>query len=404
MKKTVLILSAVIVLLFFTALYGYHSVGISEYKPLENVSVCIATDLHYLSPELTDGGPAFQALIQNSDGKSMEDCETIIDSFLSQVLAQQPDILILSGDLTFNGERVSHEALCDKLSQIEDAGIPVLVIPGNHDLENSMAASFHGDDYESVSSLNAAEFEELYKDFGLGDALSRDTASLSYVAEIRPNLRVLMLDVNATAGTGVLAEDTLRWAVKQFKAARRDGAYLLAVSHQNLLQHNGLLSYGYVMENSQTLLTQYEAYGVLCNLSGHTHVQHIAQSQNGFTEIVTSSLLIAPYQYGMLTLSGTSAAYRTVELPLPDEPHSFLWETSYRQAADALHGQTDADAMSTFFADANAAYFAGRPDLIDWDCDPAERWMRQYGFCSAYLQSIRNEGPKNQTEFQFCFS
>lgn len=88
MKKTVLILSAVIVLLFFTALYGYHSVGSSEYKPLGNVSVCIATDLHYLSPELTDGGAAFQALIQNSDGKPMEDCETIIDSFLSQVLAQ----------------------------------------------------------------------------------------------------------------------------------------------------------------------------------------------------------------------------------------------------------------------------------------------------------------------------
>ena len=154
----------------------------TDYGPLEPVTLFIATDLHYLSPELTDHGPYFRELIANGDGKAMEYCEEITDTFLGEVIAQKPDALILSGDLTFNGAKLSHAALAEKLLSVEEAGIPVLVLPGNHDLENPMAASFQGTGYTLVESICAEQFDKLYQDFGLGEAIATDTASLSYVA------------------------------------------------------------------------------------------------------------------------------------------------------------------------------------------------------------------------------
>ena len=46
---------------------------------------------------------------------------------------QKADGLILSGDLTFNGEKKSHEELAEKFKKVEKSGAPVMVIPGNHD-------------------------------------------------------------------------------------------------------------------------------------------------------------------------------------------------------------------------------------------------------------------------------
>lgn len=83
----------------------------AAYGPLEPVMLAIASDLHYLSPELTDHGPYFQRVIENADGKAMQYCEEVTDAFMEQIIALSPDALILSGDLTFNGARQSHEAL-----------------------------------------------------------------------------------------------------------------------------------------------------------------------------------------------------------------------------------------------------------------------------------------------------
>ena len=45
-------------------------------------------------------------------------------------------MLILSGDLTNNGEKESHIDIAEKLKEIEKNGTAVYVIPGNHEGEN----------------------------------------------------------------------------------------------------------------------------------------------------------------------------------------------------------------------------------------------------------------------------
>ncbi|MCR5090237.1 MAG: metallophosphoesterase, partial [Oscillospiraceae bacterium] len=106
--------------------------------------VIVASDLHYIAPELTDGGRYYQRVLENGDSKFMPYIQEITDSFFAEVIDTSPDALLLTGDLTFNGAILSHEALIEKLAAVEDAGVPVFVLTGNHDVYNSNAARYQG--------------------------------------------------------------------------------------------------------------------------------------------------------------------------------------------------------------------------------------------------------------------
>ena len=81
------------------------------------MTLVIATDLHYLAPELHDHGERFQRLIEESDGKLTAESESIVDQFIQEMLMKKPQAVILSGDLTFNGEKLSHQKLAQKLQR-----------------------------------------------------------------------------------------------------------------------------------------------------------------------------------------------------------------------------------------------------------------------------------------------
>ena len=363
------------------------------------VTLAAAADLHYIAPELTDGGAYFTRIVANGDGKAMMYCEEITDAFVAQVVRQKPDALLLAGDLTFNGARASHEAFAAKLQSVEGAGIPVLVIPGNHDLDNTMAAAFHGDAYTPAEGIDAAGFAAIYAAFGYDEALSRDAASLSYTYALAPGLLVLMLDVNTREAPGALTDATFRWVRRQLETARRAGARVLAVSHQDLLAHNSLFSYGYVIDGGERLLALYEEAGVLCSVSGHMHVQHIAESPAGLTEIALSSLVTAPCRYGIVDVGADGAAFRTNEVVFAHaaEAQQFFRDVSYAAAAAEL---TDADGtLCAFFADINVSYFAGHVDAALWDEALVDAIRGQDTFLGVYLQSIRDDGFRDHTKW-----
>lgn len=388
------------------------------YKEMDQITIAVATDLHYLAPELTDQGKFFQEFIKTGDGKVVHYCEELTEAFVEQIIAEKPDALILSGDITFNGEKQSHIKLAEKLRRVKDTGIIVLVMPGNHDMDSTQAASFHGDSYTFEESVDMYEFEEIYRAFGYSEALEKDDASLSFIAELTPELRVLMLDANSVNSMGLLADSTIAWVEEQLQKAEQDGARVVAVSHQNVLQHNSLFSFGYMIVNNASLLELYEKYNVICNLSGHIHMQHITQSENGMPEITTSALSVSPNQYGVLTLSDGDADYHTVQVDVSswasangyediadfaDISYTFMWDTAYRQAATILENHPNANQMSRFYADINTAYFAGRMDTVTWDDVTFENWNAQESFLPTYMQTIAEDGFKNQTEYSFNY-
>ena len=177
----------------------------------DEVTIAVATDLHYIAPELTDKGEYFTDLVTDADGKVMLYIDELVRAFAEQIIAEQPDALILSGDLSFNGETASHEALASILSEVEASGVPVYIMPGNHDMNSSMAARFEGDGYELVSSPSEGEFAQIYYEFGYSEAISRDEKSLSYAAQIAPGLRLVMLDVNTRSNPGYVLDSTFDW-------------------------------------------------------------------------------------------------------------------------------------------------------------------------------------------------
>ena len=117
----------------FLALSGFGLHALASPKKgdaMPETTLIVANDLHYIAPSLTDHGEYFENMIHHSDGKVMEYIEELTDAFLAEGIEASPDALILSGDLSFNGARASHEALAEKLRAVTGAGIPVLVIPG----------------------------------------------------------------------------------------------------------------------------------------------------------------------------------------------------------------------------------------------------------------------------------
>ena len=374
----------------------------------EDLTLYIAADPHYIAPSLTDNGAAFTSVVENADGKYMLRCEELTDAFLSQVLRDQPDVLLLPGDLTFNGARESHRQLAEKLSLIREAGIQVLVMPGNHDLNCPMAASFQGERFSIVPSIDSEEFREIYADFGYSDAVSQDRNSLSYIAELSPDCWALIVDVNTPEAPGFLTDETLLWVRQQLQEAARLNRQVVAVSHQPLLDHSNLF-YGVSIGGGERLLALYEGYGVLCNLSGHMHIQHILQSSISFPDIAGSSLITWPNQFGVLTLSGDAVDYRTERVDtsaLQDfegEALRFLQETNRRQVASQLSelGISDEDhALRDYLVSANLCYVAGRCDLVDPGSPLYERWLAIPGLLSYYLRSICEDGA-NHTALHF---
>ncbi|GAA0361044.1 hypothetical protein GCM10008932_12110 [Alkalibacterium iburiense] len=67
----------------------------------KDLTVLVASDLHYLSPSLIEEGILTDSLLNDGDGKMTHQSEEIVDTFIEEVIEISPDYVILSGDLTF---------------------------------------------------------------------------------------------------------------------------------------------------------------------------------------------------------------------------------------------------------------------------------------------------------------
>lgn len=289
----------------------------NEGKPEESENekppvLFLATDLHYQSPGMTDFGTALDTYTKGNDGNIVPYLEAITDAFLEEVMAERPSALILSGDISQNGERENHEALARRLLRVKEAGIQVLVLPGNHDINHPWSASYYKEKTEKVPGVNAQEFYEIYRAFGYDQAMSWDETSLSYVYRLDDRYRIMMLDsciyepVHQTGGR--IRPETLRWMEEQLEAAREAGATVIPVAHHNLLGESRLYPEECRLENGEEVTQLLEKYRVPVFLSGHLHLQRIkkhtagpmSEGEYGIYEIVTSPLTMSPCQYSVL--------------------------------------------------------------------------------------------------------
>ena len=142
MKKG-LFKTAVLILIF--ALVCVPACSGCQSAPKDEVLTIVhATDMHFLSPKLTDYSQDFIDFLSRTDGKVTQYSPQICEAFVADMLEMKPDAVILSGDLTLNGAYESHSDLAAVLMPLKEAGIAVFVLPGNHDSDGAAYSFFGG--------------------------------------------------------------------------------------------------------------------------------------------------------------------------------------------------------------------------------------------------------------------
>jgi 3',5'-cyclic AMP phosphodiesterase CpdA len=391
----------------------------------DEVKIILGTDLHYLSPSLTDQGEGFLNMVRNGDGKLVQYSSQITDAFLSEVDEAKPDVLILSGDLTFNGEKQSHLDLQEKLSNLKSTGTNILVIPGNHDINYHFSYSYKGNTAYKTENVSQEEFREIYGEFGYNNAISKDGSSFSYLYPLSEDLYILMIDTNTEDAPESVKASTFVWAREELRKTSENGITVIGVTHQNLLKHNSLFTDGFVINNNEKLLSLFEEYTIPLNLSGHMHIQHISKSKKGVQEVATSSLAVAPHNYGVISVDKENTiSYKTKKVDVTSwaknkdindsnfsdfETYSrnFFDSNSYRKVRKELSKynltEEELEAMCSFTVKINRGYFDGTlfENIDSLRNDNAYNlWLTKgtSSFFSTYLKSILEDNLKNETE------
>lgn len=404
-----------------------------------------ATDLHYLDPSLTDGQEAFQAYVASGDGKQLGLIDQILNAFVYQADRQKPKFIILSGDLTNNGERASHEGLARKLALIEEQGTSVYVIPGNHDLLNPWARAFKGSRQVVTDSITPKEFLKLYEAFGYGEAVSRDSQSLSYVVRAAPGLWLLMLDscqyenntkLNFPQTDGRLLPSTLAWIQSALSGAAEEHAAVITVMHHNLMDHSDLPLSGFTLNNSGQVLDMFRSSGLNLALSGHIHMQDIrVDPSEGAADhpaapvydVATSALSVYPHQFGSMTYDPRTgrAAYQSTPVDVDawaaasgaTDPNLLSFrayaekkfkDDSYNKAYSGLKDSSFSDSqkreMAEAMAELNARYFAGTAGSETEELHglPGIRLWTEVkdGFLPSYVQSMLKPKALSNTSLE----
>lgn len=397
-----------------------------------NPEIFIATDIHYLAKELTDFGEAFEQMSENGDGKVTPYVWEILDTFLDAVVERRPQALILSGDLTLEGEYLSHQALARKLARAEKAGVDVVVIPGNHDINNPSAAEYEGESVMPAETTSAEQFAEIYGDYGYDEAVSRDPASLSYIYELPDGTWLLMLDScqyeNGNLIGGMIRPETYEWMETWLEEAWHASRPVIAVAHHNLLEESRIYESDCTIEHSEELEQILDNWDVTLFLSGHLHMQHYQTSRSyDIDEIVTSSLSVSPCQFGVLKyFSPKTYDYHTEQLDVKAwaERHSnpdvnledfdnyardYLQTVFYNKAFEALGGkditEEDRDVLADLYAYLNTYAAAGK--VVEIRQEALDSWgyvvwqeHNRTGLLDLYLQEILDDGVRDYNIFR----
>ena len=293
------------------------------YEPAARLLVF--SDPHYYAPALGTAGPAFASAVAR-DRKLIAESDAILRALVDLIAADAPAFVLVPGDLTKDGERPSHEAMAEYLHQIEAQGRQVLVVPGNHDIQNGDASIYAGDTVTPVDTISAADFAAIYRDFGYQDALARDPASLSYLAELVPGLWLLALDSciygdtrGSSATSGRFTDETKAWIKAQLDRAARYRVRVLAMMHHGLVEHfgsQGLIFAEYLVADRDAIGALLIDDGVGAIFTGHFHANDITKgtplgSAKSIYDIETGSAVTYPCPYRIVDVASDTLTITT---------------------------------------------------------------------------------------------
>lgn len=216
------------------------------------------------------------------------------------------DAVVLMGDLVDNGGAPGAEAdLVALRDEIAELGVPVTVVPGNHDGDPTRVLRIFGDQpgLHRVKGYELLTFSDHYAD---DDRATRPQADLALLSQ--------------TEGP------------------------LLAFQHNPL--HPPIDStYPYNLTNAREVMRAYEQAGVVVSVSAHYHPGIEPEQVGGVTYMTCPALCEAPFQVIRLSLRGRTVTSRSVRLAMGEAPVPLIDFHAHSQYAYCADDVTAADVV-----------------------------------------------------------
>jgi UDP-2,3-diacylglucosamine pyrophosphatase LpxH len=350
----------------------------------------VISDPHFYDVSLGTEGDHFREYLDN-DRKMLVQSEEILLEALGKIIKDSPDFVIVPGDLTKDGEKQSHRLFAAHLTSLENNGIPVYLVPGNHDILNPHAVRFTKAGHERVQTVSPEEFCLIYAEYGYNEAVVRDPNSLSYVAEPVEGLWLLALDSayyednfekDYPQTGGRFTQEEINWIETVLLRAVEQDKAVIAFMHHGILEHYDSQEkyFGeYLVKNYKAVSEMLARYKVRLCFTGHYHAQDItgkSWDDNTFLyDIETGSLVTYPSPVRFVTVEKNGKARIRSEFitGLPsfeadgrdflrfaeDYVHAGIAGIAVQVMVDLNMDRKEAEGLSGQIADAFVAHYRG---------------------------------------------
>lgn len=312
------------------------SVKAKDEKP-QSLKIAHISDTHYLAPELVNTKNPDYVKYMKTEQKLFAESGAIVDEAFNQMVKDAPDVIVVTGDLTKDGEYESHKKFAKKLETLRAAlrakgrNPKIYVINGNHDINNSLAEDFSGkNSTKKARKTTPEEFKEIYKNVTYNNDVEMYTnetkqGGLSYVARPKEGFTIIAADVckytpdatstktNEHETAGKVSEDLLKWIEEKTSEAKKRGDIVFVIQHHSVVPHFTMeptLAKEFLVDNYKEAGIRYAKAGIKHVFTGHVHANDIAQLQNTdygkdyeLNDIESGSTVTYPCPFRFITLT-----------------------------------------------------------------------------------------------------
>lgn len=377
-------IGGLICILFIIGIFLFHRFFFKN-EADEELNMLVFSDLHYLSPNLyEEESPDFQHY--QTDSRRLITASASLWKNTVTAIAQYPeDIILICGDISNDGELRSHLEVVEDLHKLRQAGKKIFVIPGNNDILNEDATVYKKDTLYPTYNLSRDEFLHFYHSFGYDEAISTDTASLSYVAKLDQKNWLFAIDATIYSESGNVLEyrnldrRTIDWLNVQFEKAHTQNINTYVMMHYGMVEHFNEESTMYtssLLKNHQAMANYFADKGVKVAFTGHFHANDItffeSLNRNKLYDIETSSYIAPPFAFRRVNIKNNRMQLFTESLLNSEQmkEENGRWHAEYEDLLTESYkrlltrssfslNQTLADLIAPTYAKAMIAHYKG---------------------------------------------
>lgn len=301
--------------------------GITEEGPFiesTNLKVSLLSDIHYFSPSMIKDCNDYNA-DKSRDRKLLDESSAILDRALEKVKEEKPDVLLISGDITKDGELQGHKEVASRLKKLKDelkslgTDIKIYLINGNHDINNSNAKDFSTGKAVNTAKTTAEDFRRIYKEFTTEEAIETfkpktgQAGSLSYVVSPKKGYTIIAVDSckyssditskgeNEHETSGAISEELKNWIIDNAKKAKEKGDTVILLQHHGIVPHfdtQAEILKPYLIDKFDIYNKEFADAGIGYAFTGHMHANDISKlvtdKNNTLYDIETGSAVTYP--------------------------------------------------------------------------------------------------------------